>query len=156
MKPTLYLETTIVSYLTARPSRDLTVAAHQEITRHWWELRDKFSLFISEAVLAESNRGDPEAASRRLGVLFDIPILDAEPEGNVLARFLIEEGAMDERAAVDAAHVSIATANGMDYLVTWNLKHIAAAGVRVKIERACRSQGYEPPTICTPEELMEP
>lgn len=149
------METTIPSYLVARSSRDLIVAAHQQITQEWWDERNKFELFVSQSVLREASSGDDEAAAKRLELLDEIPILELTDEAITLASELITQGALSKNAAVDALHVSIAVVNGMDYLLTWNCAHIANATTRGKIERICRAKGYEPPIICTPEELME-
>lgn len=155
MNPKVYLETTIVSYLTAEPTSDVVQAAHQQLTREWWDRRDRFALFVSRTVLAEAAGGAAEAARRRLAALERITVLAATDEAAELAAQFIRAHAMPEKAAVDALHVAIAVVNGMDYVLTWNCTHIANAAIRDKIERTCREAGYEPPIICTPEELME-
>jgi hypothetical protein len=156
MKASVYIETTIVSYLVAEPTKDLIQAAHQQATRDWWATRDRFELFVSAAVVAEARRGDATAAERRIGALGGIPILTSGPRAGVLVRSLLQSGALPSHARVDAAHVAIAAINGVDFLVTWNLRHLANAAVRGKIDEACRRVGLVPPIICTPEELMEP
>lgn len=154
--PKVYVETTVVSYLTAQPSRDIVLAAHQQITREWWQRRDRFELFVSEAVLREAAGGDPAAAAQRLAALQGIAVLDVSPAAvGDLARRLVSATAVPERAVVDAVHIAVAAVNGMDYLLTWNCAHIANAATRGKIERECRGAGYAPPVICTPEELTE-
>ena len=153
MKPTVYLETTIPSYLTAWPSRDLVRAAHQQLTREWWETREAFSLFVSQAVLDEVGRGDPDAAARRLASLQDVPVLGTTLDAIGLAEALVAGVPLPPKAAVDALHVAVAATNGIDYLLTWNCMHIANATLRNRIEHVCRSLGYEPPVICTPETL---
>jgi hypothetical protein len=155
MKPKVYLETTIVSYLTAQPTRDVVQAAHQQLTHEWWERRDRFDVFVSRTVLSEATEGDTEAARRRLAALEGIAVLAATTEAADLAGKFVRAHAMPEKATVDALHVAIAVVNGMDYVLTWNCTHIANAAIRDKIERTCREAGYEPPIICTPEELME-
>lgn len=155
MKPKVYLETTIVSYLTGWPSRDLIIAAHQQITRTWWQGRTRFDLYVSQLVIQEAGKGDSEAAALRLQALKDIPVLELSPEARALARQLVTQGPLPEKAALDALHIGIAVVNGMDYLLTWNCTHIANAAMRHRIEATCRCIGYEPPVICTPEELME-
>ena len=156
MKPKIYLETTIPSYLTSRPSRDLVMAAHQQITREWWDTqRDAFDLFVSQMVLDEVSSGDPEAAARRLGLLKPLPLLNPHDEEAELAQALLKQAALPARAAADALHIAIAVVNGMDYLLTWNCTHIANAALRNRIETVCRSKGFEVPIICTPEELLE-
>lgn len=156
MNPKIYLETTIPSYLTARPSRDLVTAAHQQITREWWDTRrHAFALFVSQMVLDEAGAGDPEAAARRLTVLTPLPLLNPHEEEAELAQALLEHVPLPASAAADALHIAIAVVNGMDYLLTWNCTHIANATLRSRIEAVCRSKGFEVPIICTPEELLE-
>ena len=156
MKPTAYVETTVVSYLTARPSRDIVIAAYQEITREWWrEAPDRFQLMASELVVAEAGAGDPEAARARLEALESVSLVGITAETKALTAKLLDEGAVPRSAAADAAHIAVAVANGVDYLVTWNFRHIANAAVRAGIERVCREAGYDPSVICTPSELME-
>jgi predicted nucleic acid-binding protein len=154
VKPRVYLETSILSYLTALPSRDLVRAAHQQITLEWWEQRERFSLFVSEAVLAEARRGDPAAASRRMTAAEGIEILSASEEAQSLASALLKAAAMPRKAAIDAVHVALATVHGVDFLLTWNCTHIANAVTRPLIEVVCRDNGFQPPVICTPEELV--
>ena len=156
MEPKVYVETTIVSYLVALPAQDLIQAAYQQITREWWERRDRFDLYVSRAVVAEARRGNPDAAARRLAALRGIPRLAGGRRVVDLATDLVRRGTLPVQAQVDAAHVGIAAANGMEYLLTWNLRHLANASIRGKIEEAVRAAGMVPPTICTPEELMEP
>jgi len=156
MKPKVYLETTIPSYLTSRPSRDLVTAAHQQITREWWDTRrHDFALFVSQMVIDEVSAGDPEAATRRLEGLASLPLLDPQTAGIALAQMLSNHLSLPPRAAADALHIAIAVVNGMDYLLTWNCTHIANAALRGRIEAACRSRGFRVPIICTPEELLE-
>jgi len=156
MRASVYIETTIVSYLMAEASTDLVQAAHQQITRDWWSTRDRFQLYVSAAVVAEARRGDEVAAARRLEVLSRIPLVAAGPRAGGLVRSLLQRGALPDKARLDAAHVAIAAVNGVDYLLTWNLRHLANATIRGKIEETCRHAGLVPPIICTPEELMEP
>ena len=156
MKSKVYLETTIVSYFVAEPTKDIVQTAHQQITRQWWAGRDRFEIFVSRAVVAEARRGDARAARRRLAALRGIPRLAAGRRGIRLAESLLRLGALPQKAEVDAVHVGIAAVNGIDYLLTWNLRHLANAALRGKIEEAVREAGLVPPIICTPEELMEP
>ncbi|MDX9987360.1 type II toxin-antitoxin system VapC family toxin [Thiothrix unzii] len=155
MKPTVYIETTIPSYLTAWRSPGLLMAAHQEATRNWWEnVRLGYELFISEFVMLECASGNSEAASRRLEAIQGLPELDISEQVESLAQKLLSGAALPEKAKLDALHIAVATVHGIDYLLTWNCKHIANAVTRPKIEWICRETGYEPPVICTPLELM--
>jgi predicted nucleic acid-binding protein len=154
VRATASIETSIVSYLTARPSRDLLVAAHQQITVVWWDQqRASYDLFTSQAVLTEAGAGDPEAAQRRLTVLEGLPLLDVTDEAIALAARLITAQALPVRATQDALHLAVACVHGMEYLLTWNCMHLANARLRSRIEQTCREAGYVPPIICTPEEL---
>lgn len=154
-RPRVYLETTVVSYLTAEPSRDLIQAAHQQITREWWSSRRaEFDLFISQVVINEASEGDPSAAQKRLATVRGLPILDLTEAVTELGEALVAEGPIPERFADDAFHLAFATVHGMDYLVTWNCKHLANAEMLRQVERLLDERGYEIPRVCTPEELM--
>jgi len=155
MKPKLYLETSVVSYLTARPSHDLIRAAHQQVTRDWWDTRSSFDLYVSQLVLDEAGAGDIEAASLRLAALRGVALLELTPETGSLAGEILRRGGMPAKAYLDAAHVALAAVNGLDYLLTWNCTHIANASMRGKIENICRAAGFDPPVICTPIELVK-
>lgn len=156
MKPKVYLETTIISYYAARPSRDIITIAHQQLTQEWWQIRrNDFDVFVSQIVLQEVNQGDAEAVQRRLEMIDSVPEIEVNPEAVSLAQALVSDGVIPERAAADALHIAIATVQGMDYLLTWNLRHLANAAIRNAISDACRQRGYEAPVICTPEELLE-
>jgi hypothetical protein len=151
----IYLETTIPSYLAAWRSPELVMAARQQLTREWWDnRRHDFELFLSQLVIDEASAGDPDAAARRLEFLEGIPLLEPQQDTDVLARELIRELSLPERSAADAVHIALSVVNGMDYLLTWNCTHIANAVFRPVIESVCRSLGYEAPIICTPEELL--
>ena len=155
MKSRVYIETSIPSYLTAKRSRDLIAIANQELTQEWWETRkDDFYLVISEFVLLEASAGDPIAASNRLASIAGIPELNITDEVGVLARILIEQVPIPQKAQLDAFHIAVVAVHGIDYLLTWNCTHINNAELRQRIEALCRSQGYEPPIICTPQELL--
>jgi len=155
MKPKLYLETTIPSYLTARQSRDPILLGHQKITVQWWKnRRGDFDIFISQVVLDEAAMGSPDAAKRRLKILNPLRLLEAKPEVEALAQRLIKGLAFPKTAARDAAHLAFSAVHGMDFIMTWNCTHIANAQMESKIRKVCLASGYEPPIICTPEELM--
>ncbi len=153
-KSQVYVETTIVSYLTAFPSRDLVRAAHQQITRAWWRSRDDCELFATQLVVREAAAGDREAAALRLDALRGVSLLRLTPEATALAENLLRRGGLPRKATADAFHVAIAVVGGMDYLLTWNCTHIANATMRARIGQICRGAGFEPPIICTPEELV--
>lgn len=156
MKPRVYLETTVPSYLTAWPSRDLIMASHQQMTREWWESRRQdFDVFVSQFVIDEASAGDPDAARRRLEVLADLPLLYPSDDVEPLAAELMKRVPLPPKAAADSLHIAIATVNGMQFLLTWNCAHIANAELRFNIEEVCRGFGYQPPVICTPEELLK-
>jgi predicted nucleic acid-binding protein len=151
----VYVETTVLSYLTARPSRDLVVAGHQQVTRDWWEnRRSAFEVYISQLVVREAQAGDPEAADRRLAILAGLPLIDVTSSAVVLGAALVERRVIPRNAVADAMHIAVAAVHGIEYLLTWNMSHIANAELRPMIERVCRTAGFEPPVLCTPEELM--
>ena len=155
MKSRLYLETTIPSYLTSRPSRDLIIAGHQQITRDWWaSRRGDFQVDISQLVLDEAGAGDPVAARERLRVLQSLPLLDITPEVAELTSGILASGKIPRKAATDAVHIAIAAVHGMDFLVTWNCAHIANAAMVRALASICREHDCECPVICTPEELL--
>ena len=154
MKPTVYVETTVPSYLTAWPSRDVVRAGEQQVTRDWWERRTEFELRVSSLVLVECGAGDSDAAALRLAALDGVPVLGQTPEAETLADALLREVPLPAKAAADALHIAVAAVNGVAYLLTWNCTHIANATLRPRIEAICRQLGYEPPVICTPMELL--
>jgi len=156
MKPTVYLETTVIGYLAMRVSGVLRVAANQQTTRDWWENhRQQFDLFVSRFVVDECSDGDPVAAQERRAFLEDIPLLQMSEGVDSLAESLIAGVPLPEKAGIDALHISIAAVHGIEYLITWNCRHIANPALRPQIEFLCREAGYEPPVICTPQELLE-
>ena len=156
VKPKVYIETSVISYLTARPSRDLLVAANQQVTQDWWQnRRPAFEIYVSQLVAREINSGDAEAIVRRQEAIAHCTYLDITPDAVRLAERLIERKAIPRQAVEDALHIAVATVGGMDYLVTWNFKHIANAALRANVELVCRLDGYEPAVICSPMELME-
>jgi len=147
---------TIPSYLAARFSRDLIIAGNQELTHEWWaERRKVFDLYIAQFVLDEALEGDAEAVKRRMKLLAGIDELETNEEAVRLTERLLDENAIPQKAATDAAHISVATVHGMDFLLTWNCRHIANAQMLRKIYSVCESAGFNCPLICTPAELME-
>ena len=153
-RPRVYLETSVLSYLTAWPSRDVVRIAHQQITAEWWAARQVFELFVSDVVLDEIRQGDAGAAERRIEASSGLVVLTTTPSAESLAASLLSAAALPAKAALDALHVANAAVHGMHFLLTWNCAHIANAAMRPRIETVCRSGGYEPPIICTPEELQ--
>jgi hypothetical protein len=156
MKATIYIETTFISYLTAWPSRDVVVAGHQQVTREWWnDCRGRYELCISQLVIQEASAGDSQAAKERLEILSQMKLLPTTEVAVELAELLVSSAALPAKAAADALHVAISATSGVDYLLTWNCRHLANASMRSRIETACEARGYRPPIICTPEELLE-
>ncbi len=154
-KPTLYVETTIPSYLAARPSRDVIVLAHQQITLEWWtKRRAAFDLRVSELVLLEAGRGDPELARARQSLLDGITLLRTSPAVQTLAEKYFTELQISAQARSDAAHLAFATVHKVEYLLTWNCAHLANAAVRRKFQSVNAMLGLVSPIICTPEELL--
>ncbi|MEW6252080.1 MAG: type II toxin-antitoxin system VapC family toxin [Planctomycetota bacterium] len=153
--PTVYIETTVVSYLTAAPRRDLIVAAHQQITREWWETRRPlYDVLVSEVVLQEIRAGDPEAARRRLEEVEGIRLLAFNDEINSLARAYQAELQLPPRSANDVLHIAFAVAYEVDFLLTWNCAHIANGTTIQRLAVANQRLGLATPVIVTPEELM--
>ena len=151
----VYIETTIPSYLTSWPARNLIAAAHQAITREWWSLRrDRFHLFVSQLVITEASSGDPAAAQLRLDALAGIPLLPFTDSVEWIAGELARLGLVPSNAAADAFHVAFASVHAVDYLLTWNCRHIANAERLPAIEKFLRDNGFSVPNVCTPEELM--
>lgn len=152
----VYVETTVFSCLAARPSRDLRVAAHRQITAEWWDSRrHEFLLCLSQLVVEEASAGDPTVASRRVGYLADLTLLELSDASLALAEKLVADGAVSAVASEDALHIAVAAVHGIHYLTTWNCKHIANAATRSRSELVCNDAGYDMPVICTPEELLE-
>ncbi|MBK1621165.1 DNA-binding protein [Lamprobacter modestohalophilus] len=151
----IYIETSIVSYLTARPSSNLIASAWQKETSDWWETqKDRFDLCISEVVIEEAARGDESAAARRLAALEGIDVLPLKSASIELAKTLIEEGGIPNKALDDALHVAVAAVHGIDFLLTWNCRHIDNAEMKPKIRKIIEKSGYHCPEIATPTELM--
>lgn len=156
MKPKVYVETSVIGYLTSWPSGDLIVAGRQKITRDWWRNAPAmYELFISELVVAECSVGDPQAIRDRMDALKSLPVIVSSKNADDLSSALIAKGALPASEPEDALHIALAVVNALDYLVTWNFKHIANAAMRTKIYGVCGVAGYSPLIICSPEELQE-
>jgi hypothetical protein len=151
----VYIETTIPSYLTARPSRDIVQAARQQLTREWWDVeRRNYDLCISQIVLDEATAGDAEAAQRRLAVIDTLPLLDLTFEVDGLAETIMQSGLLPASASRDAVHIAVTAVHQVHFLLTWNCRHIANATIFRDLQHIIMSAGYDVPVICTPEELL--
>jgi predicted nucleic acid-binding protein len=155
MKPKIYLETTIPSYLTARPTRDPIRAEHQRLTREWWDhFRSRFDLYVSDLVIDEVSQGDRAAAMRRLEILKDIPVLESTFAAKILSGDLLRGVPLPPRAAVDSLHIATAIVGGMDFLLSWNCTHIANPSLAAAMTRVSLAAGYGTTVICTPEDIL--
>ena len=156
MNPSVYLETTVISYLVGWLNRnDLQVAAHQEITRRWWtRRRQDFELFASSAVIDEAADGDPALAAERLRFLQEVTVLRVSEQAHRLKAELLSRTQIPRKADTDALHIAVAAVHGVDFLATWNCRHIANAVTLPIVYEVCRAEGYEPPLICTLYELL--
>lgn len=154
MKRKVYVETSVISYLTARPSRTILGAAHQQITLAWWERRSEYELVVSESVLRECGAGDVDAAQRRLAAVAELPLLLVTEDALRIAQALLEKGIIPSTAVEDALHIAVATVHGVDYLLTWNCRHIANPEIQRNIAAYLEQTGLMLPFICTPEELL--
>jgi len=155
VKPKVYLETTIPSLLTAWPSRDVLIAGQQQATRDWWnERRRHYDLFVSVLTMKEAERGDVKAARERISILRECRVLSYPREAEQLTRALLSSRLIPAKAETDAAHVATAAVHGMDFLLTWNCRHIANAAIVEKLRDVCAGEGFPAPVICTPHELM--
>ena len=156
MLPQVYIETSVISYLTARPPREFLRLARQAYTQSWWELRDtQFSPHISNLVLEEVSAGDYEAAQRRLSVCAGLPLLSISDKADALSREIINVGLVPETEPEDALHIAIAVDHAMDYIATWNFAHLVGAQARFALQTRIAAWGYKPPLLVTPEELLE-
>ncbi|CAN5268112.1 hypothetical protein BH10PLA2_BH10PLA2_28630 [soil metagenome] len=155
MSERVYIETTVVSYLTARPNRDVVIAGHQQVTHEWWNTRRAdYELCVSRLVLDEAGAGDAQAAQERLLLLQPMLVLETTTESLELAKELLHAGALPAKAADDALHIAVAATKAIPFLLTWNCRHLANAVMRPVIETVCKAGGFKAPIICTPEELL--
>ena len=151
----IYLESTIPSYVVARPARDLLQAARQQLTRDWWDLkRDAHELFTSQIVLDEIGAGEPAMARQRLVLTAGITLLNLRDDIAALAEQILRSSLLPSTADRDAAHIALATVHQMDILLTWNCRHIANAAIQARLRRLVEADGFMLPVICTPEELF--
>jgi len=155
-KPSIYIETSIVSYLVGwlNPA-DPAVAYNQRFTREWWSTRrEDFDLFVSQVVFDEARKGDPQLAAQRLQYLDDVGVVEVTAEAQMLSAKLLRRTGLPTKAEIDSLHIAIAAVNGLTYLLTWNCAHIANAFILPSVYAVCRDAGYEPPLVCTPLELL--
>ncbi len=156
MKPTVYIETSVISYYTSDPSRDLIIAAHQQITYEWWkDILPLVEPYISQAVIEEISRGDLIYSKKRLKSVKDFSILELLPNVNRIAQKYIKALQLPSSAEADAYHLAVAVYHGIDYIISWNCKHIASGRVRRILENLNSEMAIITPVICTPEELLE-
>ncbi|MBW3572600.1 MAG: type II toxin-antitoxin system VapC family toxin [Gemmatimonadetes bacterium] len=154
-KPTVYIETSIVSYLAARPSRDPVTLRNQQLTHEWWNTRrHDYALFTSRAVVDEAAAGDAQTAQARIALLAGVERLPRQQQLSLLADEIYRTLKLPPRVRTDAAHIAFAAAYGVTYLLTWNCKHIANPALRRRLEWACRLRGFSLPVLCTPETLL--
>jgi hypothetical protein len=153
-KPTVYIESTVISFYANRRSKDLIVAAYQEISADWWENElHKYQPYVSQFVLEEISRGDSRAAKNRMDAIKDFPLLDLPDEVFELEMRYLKDVRIPRKSQLDAFHISAAVINKMDYILSWNFHHIANVFVKKKIQKINDEIGIETPIICTPEEL---
>ncbi len=155
MKPKLYVETSIISYLTSRPSRDVVINANQQLAQEWWETRQTFDLYISELVIDEISKGDSQMAQKRLGLIQDIPLIEFTDKAKDLAKEILNQNILPPKATLDVFHIAVTVVHELDFLLTLNCKHIANAFIFRRIEKICSEFGYEMPIVCTPQEILE-
>ncbi|MBI4405547.1 MAG: type II toxin-antitoxin system VapC family toxin [Deltaproteobacteria bacterium] len=156
MDKKVYLESTVISYLAARPSRDLLVLAKQHLTAIWWNnVFPRVQVYVSSFVMEEIQQGDLTAVAERMKFCKDIPLLNTTEEIESLANAYISMIMIPDRAKLDFYHIACATIYKMDFLLTWNCAHIANAFIRRKIETINAEHGFQTPVICTPDELLE-
>ena len=154
MAQSVYIESSVISYLVARPSRDVVVAARQAITETWWQSqRAEFDIFVSSLVVQEIARGDAAASEKRLQAVENIPLLATSPEAQRLAEDLLAKGAVPANSEEDALHIAIAAAGGIEFLLTWNFKHINNAQTKAFVTTVVESHGFACPILCSTEEL---
>lgn len=154
MKRSVYVESSVISYLTSRPNRDLIVAGHQASTYEWWtSARYEYEIFISSLVVEEISAGDVNAAVARLRAVADVPSLQVKPEAEELAALLLRSKGVPENSAREALHIAIAASQGIDYLLAWNFKHIKHASTRALVANLVTGFGFVCPVLCSPEEL---
>ncbi len=156
MKPRIYVETSVISYLTARPSSNVMLLARQQFTRELWDLQpDRFQVWLSPLVLDEASQGDPLAAATRLQVCQGLAELEITSDAMAFAQQLISTGAVPNTEPEDALHIALATMHSMDYIASWNFAHMVGPAAKFKLQNKINALGHKPPIIATPEEIFE-
>jgi predicted nucleic acid-binding protein len=156
MKKHVYIETTVVSYLTAKPSRDIMIAGHQEATRELWaKLSSRYETYVSALIFEEVGRGNPDQAQMRLSAIAQFPMLDIDDEARSLAEKIIAKKGIPTEYPEDALHIAVAAVNGIEVIITWNFAHLNNPFTRKKVRKIVETEGYNCPEICSPEELLE-
>lgn len=154
MKPKVYIETSVISYLVARPSKNLIIAAHQASTLDFWKRLDEFDVYISDIVIQEAAKGDRTQAEKRSETIATLPVLMIDDDVRELARQFLDLGIIPEKCPEDALHIAVSAANGMDAIVTWNFKHMNNPFIRTRVRRIVETNGWICPEICSPEEFL--
>lgn len=152
----VYLETTVLSYLVSLPSRDIVIAGHQQTTQDWWaDRKNAFQCFISQVVLDEIGAGDPSEVKKRRSVADTLNLLAVTQDAEKLTEAIMKSRVLPPKAVRDAAHIAVASVHSVEFLLTWNCKHLANAQIAKRIAAICKSSGFQMPIICTPLELLE-
>lgn len=152
----IYLETSVVSYLAARPSSNMEVARRQDLTAAWWRQRAEYDLLISDVVLSELMAGDATAARKRLEFVTDISLVESSDQARLLAEEMIAAGLFPKVAGNDALHLCVAMEEECDFVLTWNYRHLSNLQVRRRLDLFCRERRLWHVTIGTPEEWKMP
>jgi predicted nucleic acid-binding protein len=155
MKPRVYVETSVISYLAARPSADAVSATRQHFSYQLWQKRDRYELLISDAVLSEAAMGDQAAAKSRLSYCAELSRMTLPADTEAIAERLLRSKAMPAKAYTDAVHIAVAALHEVQFIASWNFRHIAGALARRRIEVALAAIGMKVPVIATPEEILE-
>ncbi len=154
MKLKIYIETSVVSYLVARPSKNVVIAAHQASTSDFWERLDQYDVYVSDIVIQEASKGDETLSRCRIQIIENFQVLEIDDEIKKIARYLLLNKVIPEKCPEDALHIAVAAANGMDAIVTWNFKHINNPFIRKRVRQLLQKIGWACPEICSPEEFL--
>lgn len=155
MDYSVYLETTVISYLTAKRNRDIVIAARQETTRQFWDLLGRsYVPYVSALVISECSKGDPEQSRKRIESIKGFSILSTDSESEMLANLILHSKGIPEQYPEDALHLALAAANGIDFVATWNFAHINNPFTRRLIRTIIEGAGYQCPEIISPDELL--